>query len=245
MAASGVPNPSSAARPTRSSPSTWATLTSRPSRSASARTASASPAGFSPPALATIRTPRSSAGAKALLELGQERLGIAAFGRLGAVAGEDQHGQLGEVVAGQVVEVAAGEHLAHRGEPVAVEARAVADADRVHHVGPPIQRRQPQPTGRLVATGGTASRPSRSCDLGALTVAERALARRTRLFWRLRRLTGYPEVQLPTPGLPAARTSVPLKRRSSIMAVPKRRMSRSNTRSRRAQWKAKAPNSSA
>jgi large subunit ribosomal protein L32 len=30
-----------------------------------------------------------------------------------------------------------------------------------------------------------------------------------------------------------------LKRRSSIMAVPKRRMSRANTRSRRAQWKAK------
>ena len=28
------------------------------------------------------------------------------------------------------------------------------------------------------------------------------------------------------------------------MAVPKRRMSRANTRSRRAQWKAKAPNSS-
>ena len=26
------------------------------------------------------------------------------------------------------------------------------------------------------------------------------------------------------------------------MAVPKRRMSRSNTRSRRSQWKAKAPN---
>ncbi len=67
--------------------------------------------------------------AQAVLELHQERLGIAAVGRLGAVAGKDQHGQLGEVVAGQVVQVAAGEHLAHRHQPVAVEARAVADAD--------------------------------------------------------------------------------------------------------------------
>jgi large subunit ribosomal protein L32 len=50
--------------------------------------------------------------------------------------------------------------------------------------------------------------------------------------------TGYPEGQLRrrTP-----RAAAPPKRRSSIMAVPKRRMSRSNTRSRRAQWKAKRP----
>ena len=49
-------------------------------------------------------------------------------------------------------------------------------------------------------------------------------------------LTGYPEEQLPTPVVRQT-----LKRRSSIMAVPKRRMSRANTRSRRAQWKAKSP----
>jgi large subunit ribosomal protein L32 len=60
-------------------------------------------------------------------------------------------------------------------------------------------------------------------------------------------LTGYPEVQLPTTetwrgeSWIAGSAGVPLKRRSSIMAVPKRRMSRANTRSRRAQWKAKRP----
>src|ERR1700761_1369875 len=39
----------------------------------------------------------------------------------------------------------------------------------------------------------------------------------------------------------AACVSVSLIKESSIMAVPKRRMSRANTRSRRAQWKAKRP----
>jgi len=39
----------------------------------------------------------------------------------------------------------------------------------------------------------------------------------------------------------AGDTSVPLIEETSIMAVPKRRMSRANTRSRRAQWKAKRP----
>jgi large subunit ribosomal protein L32 len=50
-------------------------------------------------------------------------------------------------------------------------------------------------------------------------------------------VTGYPEEQLPTPIVRAAA----LKRRARIMAVPKRRTSRANTRSRRAQWKAKRP----
>jgi len=48
-------------------------------------------------------------------------------------------------------------------------------------------------------------------------------------------VTGYPEGQLPTPYL---RGSTPC-RGALPMAVPKRRMSRSNTRSRRSQWKAK------
>jgi large subunit ribosomal protein L32 len=69
-------------------------------------------------------------------------------------------------------------------------------------------------------------------------------------------VVGYPEGQLPTlntarqdPDLPARRRrpicrlagedfQYPLEE-ISIMAVPKRRMSRSNTRSRRSQWKAK------
>jgi large subunit ribosomal protein L32 len=50
--------------------------------------------------------------------------------------------------------------------------------------------------------------------------------------------TGYPEVQLPTPYPSRGSTRI---EESSIMAVPKRRMSRANTRSRRAQWKAKRP----
>jgi large subunit ribosomal protein L32 len=51
-------------------------------------------------------------------------------------------------------------------------------------------------------------------------------------------LTGYPEVQLPTPDVRGAHFNTPIEE-SSIMAVPKRRMSRANTRTRRAQWKAK------
>ena len=61
-------------------------------------------------------------------------------------------------------------------------------------------------------------------------------------------VTGYPEEQLPTPDHArrrdcrlGRRRMYPLYEESSIMAVPKRRMSRANTRSRRAQWKAKRP----
>jgi large subunit ribosomal protein L32 len=53
-------------------------------------------------------------------------------------------------------------------------------------------------------------------------------------------VSGYPEGQLPTP-VTSRGAHVPLIKESSIMAVPKRRMSRANTRSRRAQWKAKRP----
>ena len=69
----------------------------------------------------------------ALLELRQEGLGVAAVGRLGAVTGQDQHRQFGEVVAGDVVDLATGDHLAHRGMAVAVEARAVGDAHCLRH----------------------------------------------------------------------------------------------------------------
>ena len=54
-------------------------------------------------------------------------------------------------------------------------------------------------------------------------------------------VTGYPEEQLPTPDTSRGEHfSTPIEE-SPIMAVPKRRMSRANTRSRRAQWKAKRP----
>jgi large subunit ribosomal protein L32 len=52
--------------------------------------------------------------------------------------------------------------------------------------------------------------------------------------------TGYPEVQLPSWTNARLALQDP-QEESSIMAVPKRRMSRANTRSRRAQWKAKRP----
>jgi large subunit ribosomal protein L32 len=50
-------------------------------------------------------------------------------------------------------------------------------------------------------------------------------------------VSGYPEEQLRCRTTRGAHF-VPLIKESSIMAVPKRRMSRANTRSRRAQWKA-------
>ena len=115
----------------RSSPSTWATFTATPVRRASSRIASARPAGLSPPALVTILTPLVGGEAEAVLELAQERPGVAAAGVLHPVAAEDEHGQLGEVVAGEDVELAAGEHLLHGGEPVAVEPGRVADADHL------------------------------------------------------------------------------------------------------------------
>ncbi|BDB44775.1 hypothetical protein IWGMT90018_52210 [Mycobacterium kiyosense] len=76
---------------------------------------------------------------QAVLELGQEGLGVTAFGAFHPVAAQDQHGQFGQVVPGDVVDVAAGEHLAHRRVPVAVETGAVRDPDGVQscHAHPP------------------------------------------------------------------------------------------------------------
>ena len=44
--------------------------------------------------------------AEAVLELGQKCLRIAPLGRLRPVAGQDQHRQLGQIVAGQIVQLA-------------------------------------------------------------------------------------------------------------------------------------------
>ena len=71
--------------------------------------------------------------AEAVLGLAEEGAGVAERGILHLVAPEDEHGQLGEVVAGEHVEGAALEHLAHRGEAVAVEAGAVADEEGLRH----------------------------------------------------------------------------------------------------------------
>jgi len=72
-------------------------------------------------------------GAERFLELAQERRRVTLGGILHLRPEEDQHRELGEVVAGQDVEIAAVEHLAHRGEPVAVETGTVADAHRTRH----------------------------------------------------------------------------------------------------------------
>ena len=58
---------------------------------------------------------------EAFLHLPQECLGVPSFRILEPVAGEDEHGQLGEVVAGEHVELTTIQHLTHGGEPVAVE----------------------------------------------------------------------------------------------------------------------------
>jgi len=51
-------------------------------------------------------------------------------------------------------------------------------------------------------------------------------------------VTGYPEGQLLAAGILLSCAATPVIKEMHVMAVPKRRMSRSNTRSRRAQWKA-------
>jgi large subunit ribosomal protein L32 len=65
-----------------------------------------------------------------------------------------------------------------------------------------------------------------------------SLPERNRAFLEAEHLSGYPDGHLPTPGVFARQHP---QEENLIMAVPKRRMSRSNTRSRRAQWKADKP----
>src|SRR5581483_5251277 len=72
----------------------------------------------------------------AVRELGDERAGVAERPVLGLVAGEDEHGQLGQVVAGDDVGSAGLEQLAERFRAVAVEAGSVADADQGTPPGP-------------------------------------------------------------------------------------------------------------
>ena len=70
--------------------------------------------------------------AEALLHLGKEAGGVP-LGRVPAArAPQDQHGQLGQVVAGEHVDRAAFQQLPRGGAAVAVEAGAVGDAQRLH-----------------------------------------------------------------------------------------------------------------
>ena len=90
-----------------------------------------------------------------LLHLAQERLGEAERRVLGPVPAEDEHRQLGQVVAGEHVELAAREHLAHRGEAIAVEARCVGDSQRSRPRRPPlaVARWRSAPSHRLATSG--------------------------------------------------------------------------------------------
>jgi large subunit ribosomal protein L32 len=53
-------------------------------------------------------------------------------------------------------------------------------------------------------------------------------------------ITGYPDGQLSPPYFSMSKSGTPPDLGDAVMAVPKRRMSRSNTRSRRSQWKTEA-----
>ena len=96
--------------------------------------------------------------AQALLDLGDERAGVAERRVAQLVLAQDQHGELGQVVAGDHVDRSAVEHLAHGRQAVAVEPRAVGDDQRfgrragraargvAHHVAPLVGVR-PEPGG--------------------------------------------------------------------------------------------------
>ena len=64
------------------------------------------------------------------VEVLQEGGRIALGAVLGARLAEDQHRDLGEVVAGEDVDAAGARHVGHRRSAVTVEAGAVPDADR-------------------------------------------------------------------------------------------------------------------
>ena len=130
LAVSGWPRSSSSARARRSSPSTYAIFGCRPSLSArsvdclreSGRVEAAGVADDLDAAVERL--------AESGLELLEEGPRVPEGRVLQPVPAEDQHGQLGQVVAGQDVERPAGEHLLDRAEPVAVEPGRVADPDR-------------------------------------------------------------------------------------------------------------------
>ena len=111
-----------------SSPSTWATCGSRPRPAATSRSlvgqagrVEAAGVGDDPHALLERES-------EAVLDLADEGPGVAERRVLELVLAEDQHRQLGEVVAGQHVELARPRSISRiAAEPVAVEAGAVAD----------------------------------------------------------------------------------------------------------------------
>ncbi|SHR25735.1 Uncharacterised protein [Mycobacteroides abscessus subsp. abscessus] len=72
-------------------------------------------------------------GAQHLFHLGEESPRVPAGRVFGLGLGQDEHGQLGQIVTAQDVDRSALDHLAGCGDAVAVKAGAVADADRDAH----------------------------------------------------------------------------------------------------------------
>src|SRR5207249_2773210 len=88
------------------------------------------------------------ARAEHLFHLREERARVPGIGITLPGLPEDEHGQLGEVVAGEHVDgKLAAEHLARCGVPVAIEAGAVRDADRPHAISANCPGRRPDPGG--------------------------------------------------------------------------------------------------
>ena len=133
LAVSGVPRSSSSARASRSSPSTYAIFGCRPRRSASSLDRLRESGRVEAAGVADDLDAAVERLAQTGLELLEEGPRVPEGRVLQPVPAEDQHGQLGQVVAGQHVERTAGEHLVDRAEPVAVEAGRVADPDRRGH----------------------------------------------------------------------------------------------------------------
>ncbi len=123
------------------------------------------PGGVEPARVGHDPDPLLEGEAEAVLELADEGARIAERGVLQRVLAEDQHRQLGEVVAGEHVERPTLEHLAHRGQPVAVEPRAVADPEyaghggHLSHAAPSPHRAARRSTGRRQATPRRRRRP--------------------------------------------------------------------------------------
>ena len=122
---------SSSRRGSRSSPVTTpiCSLPAAPRWRATSSTACAQATGFTPPALAMTRTPRSTHGRQHALHRADEVARVAHRRIALLLLLQDRHRDLGEVVEHQVVDRPALDLAARRVEPVAPEALARCDAN--------------------------------------------------------------------------------------------------------------------
>ena len=197
------------------SPSTCPTATVSPSLSARSRDRVGQPGRVQPAGVGDDGDAPSTAVPRHSLQLAQERPRIAEGRVAQAVAAEDQHGQLGQVVAGQHVQLAAREHLGPRVEPVAVEAGRVSDPQRLgHECVPDRLARGPPPGG-----------PAKACAMSSQASATGPVAVRARSLrcarWVTRRQKSRAGPSTRSPRRPA-RTSTVYRRGRSARAGPAR-----------------------